>query len=211
MNFIILGDKFQKRMKSKGCVGLIKLSSKTILQHQHKVIKNKFPNSKIIYIYGFENKKFLNFLDKNDTLNRDVIPIYNPLYNKYNNAYSLQVANDYLNTDCFILFGDNVLHPKIFDKFQYHEHSQIFINNKTKNKLGCIINDNNIENIAYDLDNYLSEIYYISNNDIENFRKLVTNSLYYNYFIFELINKLIEQSSLKPHITDIKKYEYNKL
>ena len=39
MNIIVLGDKFQKRMKSKGCVGLIKINNKSIIQLQHKTIK----------------------------------------------------------------------------------------------------------------------------------------------------------------------------
>lgn len=192
MNVIILGDKFQKRMKSKGCVGLIKINNKTIIENQYKIIKNKFPKANIVYVHGFESKKFYNFISKQNLID-NIIPIYNPEYIKYNSTYSLKIAEQYLNTDCLILFGDQLLNTNIFDNFERSEKSKVFINKNSKNRLGCTINDNNIiENITYDLENYLQEIYYFSQNDIRLVKELAINKLYYNYFIFELVNKLID-------------------
>lgn len=192
MNIIILGDKYQKRMKSKGCVGLIKLYNKNILTHQYKGLKTKFPNANIIYVYGFDNKRFVSYVNKNVLNYPNIKLIYNPNYDKYNNVYSLNLINDYLNQDCLILFGDYVIKNTTFTNFKRTNESQIFISSKTKTRLGCIINNNMIENISYDLDNYLSEIYFISKNQIEIFKSLVTNPAHHNYFIFEMLNKMID-------------------
>ena len=65
MNIIILGDKYQKRMKSRGCVGLIKYNNKNIISHQYKTLHSIFPNANIIYVYGFDNKRFISYINKN--------------------------------------------------------------------------------------------------------------------------------------------------
>lgn len=202
MNFIILGDKFQKRMKSKGCVGLIKINNKPLIEHQYSIIKESFPNAKIIYIHGFESKKFLSFIYKNNKIFKDLITIYNPNYDKYNHAYSLSLAKDYLIKDSYILFGDSVLHKKTFVGARDSQVSHVFINKKYKNKLGCIVNNSKITNIAYDLDNYLSDIYYISRTQSGVLTQIL-NPVNYNCFIFELINIMIDMNqTIKPLFID---------
>lgn len=203
MNIIILGDKFQKRMKSKGCVGLIKTNHKPILHHQYHIIKQAFPKARLIYVYGFEGKKFVSFLDKNKVSLPDIIPIQNAAYDQKNNAYSLFLASTYLNDDCIVLFGDNILHKKTFVHFKPSDNSQVFINRKQKNKLGCIINQHKIENIAYDLDNYLSEIYYIPKEHASLLKTILADTSQHNCFLFELINKLIDANkTVSPEFTE---------
>jgi hypothetical protein len=63
---------------------------------------------------------------------------------------------------------------------------------ENKTKLGCIINNGKIENISYDLDNYLSDIYFISKQHIDIFRKLINDPNNHNNFIFEILNKVID-------------------
>ena len=53
------------------------------------------------------------------------------------------------------MFGDHIIKNNTFNKFKPTEESQVFINTKNKTRLGCIINENIIENISYDLNNYL--------------------------------------------------------
>lgn len=194
MNIIILGDKYQKRMKSRGCVGLIKLNNKNILTHQYKVLKHKFPNANIVYVYGFDNKRFVSYVNKNILMYSNITLVHNPNYDKYNNVYSLNLVNNYLNQDCLILFGDYIPKNTTFNNFKITKESQVFINLKTKTRLGCVVNHNTIENISYDLDNYLSEIYFISKNQIDIFKNLITNQIHYNHFIFEMFNKMIDSN-----------------
>lgn len=192
MNIIILGDKYQKRMKSRGCVGLIKFNNKNILTHQYKTLKTKFPNANIIYIYGFDNKRFISYMNKNLLTYPNITLIHNSNYDKFNSVYSLSLVTNYLNQDCLVLFGDYIPKNHTFDNFKRTNESQIFINTKIKTKLGCVINNDTVENISYDLDNYLSEVYFISKNQIELFRNLISNPIYHNYFIFEIFNKMID-------------------
>lgn len=194
MNIIIVADKYQKRMKSKGCVGLIKYLNKNILSHQYQILQNVFPKSNIVYIYGFDNKRLINYIDKKKQKQeyKYLQLIYNSQYDTYNNAYSLYLAKNFLNDDCIIFFGDNIIKSSTFKDFKITQESQVFIDNNSKNKIGCIINNNQIYNISYDLDNILSEIYFISKSQITLFKNLISDNNNYNYFIFEIINKMID-------------------
>jgi CTP:phosphocholine cytidylyltransferase-like protein len=193
MNCIILGDKFQKRMKSRGCVGLFKHNNKTIIQYQYQTIRELFPQAHIAYVCGFESKRFISFMEKK------IIPydskidiIHNKHYDKYNYGYSLSLARDYLNNDCLIMFGDQIINKNTFHRFNPVEGSKVFLSKNNKNPLGCIIGDNKIENIAYDLDNFLCNIYYLCNQHTNLLKDMLTNSKIYNYFIFEIINRMID-------------------
>ena len=205
MNIIILADKYQKRMKSRGCVGLIKYNNKNILSHQYKIFKGIFPNANIVYIYGFDHKRLVSYLNKNIFDYQNVKFIYNSDYDQYNNVYSLNLAKEYLNDDCILLFGDHIVKPSTFENFQITKQSQVFINLKIQTRLGCIVANNSISNICYDLDNYLSEIYFISQNQISTLKEFVSNPNYYNSFIFEILNKMIDSNhSFIPLITNQK-------
>lgn len=210
MNIIILGDKYQKRMKSRGCVGLIKLQNKNILYHQYKILTTKFSSSKIIYVYGFDNKRLLSYIDKNNDMYQHLTLIHNSMYDIYNNAYSLSLAQQYLNDDLLIMFGDKIISNNTFNKFANNQCSQIFIDNNSQSKLGCIIHNNRIENICYDLDNKLSEIYFISKDQVIDLKKIVSNPANHNCFIFELLNKMIDSHQIiVPHFININKKTYN--
>ena len=192
MNFIILGDKFAKRMKSKGCSGLWPITTnKNIIQNQQSVIKSCFPKAHIIYVYGFEPKRIRNFIESHAPF-QEIHFIENSRYDKQNSAYSLSLAQRFLQQDTFILFGDKILKKNIFNNFHKAQGSQIFLSKKTHNTLGCIINNNKIENISYDLENHLYELYYLNRTHSHSLAKILQDTRYHNYFIFELINMLIE-------------------
>jgi choline kinase len=201
MNVIIVGDRFQKRMKSKGCVGLIKVNNKTsLIQDQYKNIKNIFPDSKIIYIYGFDSKRFCSFIKKNNELQNNVVFVYNKNHEQYNTVYSLSLAKDFLNDDCIILFADSKIDRKTFSKFNSNNGSQIFIDNNYNTDIGCVVSNNEVRNISYDLDNKLRDIYYLTAQDALKFRDMVSTDQYNNYFLFEIINKLIDhKSTISPY------------
>lgn len=203
MNFIIIADKFQKRMKSKGCVGLIDVNNKYIIQYQHRFIKKYYPKANIVYVYGFESKKLLSFFKKNQNLANDFTLLHNKNYENFNNAYSLFLAKEFLDSECFLLFGDNLLNNNIFDKFNSKLGSQIFLSHKNKNRLGCIIQDNRVESISFDLDNYLCDMYYLTRVDAKSLKNIIMNSQYHNNFLFELMNKLIDNElTFQPYFID---------
>jgi choline kinase len=202
MNIIILGDKYQKRMKSKGCCGLIKYNNQPIVVHQYKTINKYFPEAKIVYVCGFDSKRLVSYVKKHLPSNIDIL--YNKNYDKLNYAYSLYLAKDYLNDDCIILFGDKTFN-NIFKGFDTQFGSQIFVNTKQKSKLGCIIDENKVYNICYDLDNYLLETYFVCKRDTSLLKTILDNKLNHNCFVFEIINKMIDlNSNISPYFTSSK-------
>ena len=209
MNIVILADKYQKGMKSKGGLGLLKINSRsTIFDYQYKHIKKAFPKSKIIYVYGFDNKKIENYLSKEKYT--DVIQIYNPEYENYNYTYSLNLAKEYLDGDTIITFGDVLFHSNLFKNFDKKRGSQVFINLKKKEKIGCIVIDDRVNHISFDLNNYLSNIYYLEKKDIEDIKKLVGQEKFRNYFLFEIINKSIDNNiCFSPFVINSKNHIHN--
>lgn len=198
MNFIIIGDKYQKGMKSKGCAGLIKIDeSHNLFEYQYNIIKKYFTNSTIVYIGGFEYKKIESFLHKHY---KDVICINNEDYECTNDAHSISLAKNIPYQNTFIMCGYTVLDKKIFDKFDADVGSQIFINKNSQTPLGCILNDNKVSNISFDLPNCIDNIYYVCSADYCHLQKTLVNTYYKNYFIFELLNQLIDSGSIiKPY------------
>jgi choline kinase len=199
MNIIILGDKFQKKMKSKGCMGLFKIKNKYRIVEQYEIIKKIFPTANIFYIYGFESKKLLNSLQKYDDLVRDVSFIYNDRHDKYNYGYTLSLASEHINDDIIICFGDTTLSNINLLRVK-DEYSKIIIGNNS-NELGCVISNSKIENIFYDLENPIEEIYFIKKQDISILKQILENKSLgiNNMFIFEIINQMIDKNVMfKP-------------
>lgn len=201
MNGIILGDKFLKGMKSKGCSGLIPVTAKkNILQNQCEILQSVFHNINITYIYGFDSRKFIDFYEKN---NLNINVVYNKNYSQYNYGFSLSLAKELFDTGVIIIHGYKILNKSMFKNFNIKDGSQVFIreNNKhDKQDVGCIINNNKIESFSFDLNNTIDDIYYL-NNDCANFFRLqlLDNKIYHNNFIFELLNKSIDHGYiLKP-------------
>lgn len=195
MNFIILGDKFQKRRKTKGCPGLFHIGKDTIVEHQYKNILKNFNNPNIVYVYGFDAKRFLSFIDTTNNMSKELTLIYNDLYNVYNYAYGLYLAKEYLNDDIFILFGDSIIEKGFFKHIDTTKGSQVVISDNHNGSLGCILNKSYIQNIFYDLGNTIEEIYFLKKDDALKLNSIVSNPIYHNCFIFELINKLIDNNT----------------
>jgi CTP:phosphocholine cytidylyltransferase-like protein len=191
MNIIIIGDKPQKNMKSRGCVGLIKYNRiNTLLENQYIVLKSVFPKSKIIYVYGFDHKKFKTYLDHSS---KKIIPIYNEYYDKFNAGLSLYLAKDFLIDNSLIINGNTILNKKIFESFKPTNISQVFVNqNKKISDVGCVIGNSRVENFSLDLTNNIYNIYYLSKKDSTTLANMLDNKKHSNYFVFELLNKMID-------------------
>lgn len=191
MNCIIIADKFNKGNKTKGWNGLLKVNKNTILiNNQIRNIYKVFPKANIVYIYGFDHKRVEDYLNQH----QDIHMIYNEDYDHYGEVYSIAKARAFLNDSCLIFFGDMIIQNSMFKDFSKKSH--IYINSKRQGDLGCTINEHGQPmHLFYDLKNYLGNMYYISKKDIENFRSLVNQPIYKNFFLFEIINIMIERQS----------------
>jgi len=189
MHVIILGDRFKRGLKSKGCPGLIKIDdSFNIFDNQHLIITNRFPNSKILYVAGFDLKRMRAFLKKRYP---SVDIIKNEHYMNFSDSQSLGVAGDYLCDDLLIVSGYSLLNSATFKGFVVDEYSKIFTSDKPS-KLGCITQNSMVTNISFGLPHGVLDLYYISSRDVQHLKNLAINRKYGNHFLFELINNLID-------------------
>lgn len=196
MNVFILGDKYEKGMKSKGCQALIKYKNSRIIDCQIDYLNKHIKYNNIVYIAGFDHKALKSYANKKQYSKFHIL--YNPNHNTTNYGDSLLVGVDFLNQDCMVIYGNTLLN-NVNIKAINHNQSAVFITKKKedkKNNLGCIINQDRITNIDFDLQNAIHhDIFYISAPDTEKIKHMLLNTHSHNNFIFELINKLIDDGS----------------
>lgn len=202
MNCIILGDKYQNGMKSRGCCALIKTNKNTnMLTHQYNILSSVFSNIKIIYVYGFDNKKFIDFYKQ---CNLNVNIVYNENYNRYNQAHSLSLAKDFmLNGETIIIDGYQKINKSNIKKIKFNQNcSYLFINKNStcdSERVGCIIDGDTIKSLSLDLSNVIKDIYYFNKECSRDLSCILNDKKNQNNFIFELINRLIDNDhNIKP-------------
>lgn len=201
MNVIIIADKFQKRMKSKGCVGLIKdKKNRTFIEKQYSILDSTFDIKQIAYVYGFDNKRFETFFAKNENSLSKLYPVYNGEYDKYNTGFSLGLVSNFLVDECIVFFGDTDITKKTFKNFENNK-SKLFLCKTSNSGLGCVIQDDRVKHISYQLDHDLSEIYYLDKEAALALNQILATNKFYQYFLFELINKLIDNKHIVQYHT----------
>lgn len=199
MNCIIIGDKYQKGMKSKGCSALMKTNKQsTIIDNQYDTLTSVFSEPNITYVYGFDSKRLLDFIEQK---NYNIDMVYNKDYERYSDGYSLSLVLDRLDDDVLILLGYQTLRNKIFKKIHsLKKDSAVFIaNNMSDPKIGCVIHNNNVTTFNFGLNNYIYDIYYINKQCAKYLKTILQTNKYSNYFLFELLNKLLDNGLvIKP-------------
>jgi hypothetical protein len=193
MNCVILADSPVKGIKSKGWIGSLPVNSKyNLIDHQVNVLEKSFPKCKIIYVYGFDNKKVENYLRK---MHREITFVKNLEYSQYGQAFSIYQTIDLIEKECLFFYGDLVIQPSMFKSFN-RKNSQIFINKQKKSELGSSTDSqNNVEHINYGLDNPVMNMFFINDKNMYNFKEIIQNWNYRNYFYFEIINRMIDQGA----------------
>jgi choline kinase len=191
MNIIILGDRYKKGMKSKGCVGLIKINNTTnIFQKQYNQIKSFFPDSRIIYISGFESKKFSSFLKKHDK-NQEVIHLENDLFAKTNSGFSLNLAREYLDTNCLVIDGSTNISDSLLKNIKTTQDKNLVCIGNKSGDIGCILNNSRVDSLNIDIDNRIYDVFYVTQHTALRLQDIIEHN-YHNAFLFEIINILID-------------------
>lgn len=199
MNIIILGDRYKRGMKSKGCVGLIKINNTTnIFQKQYETIKKFIPQSNIVYISGFESKKFTSFLKKNHSYT--VEHIENTFFAKTNTGFSLSLAQKYIKDNCLIIDGSTSLSDNLLKNICSNLNNNLLCVGNKVGEIGCILNKNIVDSLSVDLDNKVYDIVYMSGATSNALRAMIATS-YHNAFLFEIINHLIDMGHIFTHKT----------
>jgi hypothetical protein len=194
MIVIIIADNFKKGMKSQGCVGLLPYNKKNnLFQQQCESIKSVFPKANILYIYGFDSKRFILFTSTAKISHVD--PIINNDYYKYNHGHSLSLIEPRLSKEeeCMVLLGYDPLNNKHILPLKKRKVSTALIAKKTESKIGCIIDSQTqkINHIFFDLDNPMLNIYLLKKPELQLLCKSLNQENIKNMFLFEIINNII--------------------
>lgn len=198
MNCIILGDKYAKGMKSKGCSALLSYNKKiNILQHQINFIKKFLPESNIIYVYGYCSDDFSKFVkDKNI----DIHKIYNDEYEQYGQFNSLSLTKDFMNSECLVFDGYFTLKKSYVKNIKKNsKESFVLVENKNIEGAGCVVSGNTVKNFGYNLPYSTKNLYYFDKTILNFLKEFCLVKKYQNYFIFEILNEILDENiSIKP-------------
>jgi len=199
MIVIILADSYKKGSKSNGCCGLIPFGkNQNLIQQQHRAIKSIFPKSKIVYVYGFDGKKFGSYIKKHPLV--DTKTVFNENHSKHSEGHSLSLALEEVDQDqdCLIVFGYDPLDKDELNHIKSTKRSTALLGRHNKTNLGCIVDRsaNIINHIFFGLDNYISNTYFLKKTEVQILKQILQTSNTNNMFLFEIINSVISKNGI---------------
>lgn len=219
VTFIILCDLPGYRMKSYGPAPLLQIGKNKLIDLQLEIINNVFINCEIILCLGFDSESTIKYLYNNNYKNVRVVE--NQLFEKNHSCESLRLSlNNTNNNKIFILDGSLLFNKNLFKNISLNENLLFSQSDSAGFEISFNINEKNfIEHISYGASTIWTEILYINNSTVLNFKKLLSNGNFKNRFIFEAINELIKMKiNFKLHkskhnikkINNIKNYHNTK-
>jgi choline kinase len=140
---------------------LLRLGSTTIVEYQIKLLTSigRLRLQDIYVIGGYKIEK-LDYLK-----DFGVNVVYNPKYNKFNNIYSFNLANKFIDDDFILFNGDTLADSRIFESLVNSNHKTAFVIDNFK-KLGreemkVIIKDDKILKFGKEIDPKVAQGEYI--------------------------------------------------
>ncbi len=187
-----------RRMKSYGPKSLIYIdhSNNTIIDNQLKIIKKLFDKYTIIVVCGFESDKIMDYIPNH------IITIENERFQTTNVIRSIGIGlRATTGNHVLIIYGDLV-----FNKYALNcnfDESCMIINRDTisDNGVGCIIQEEYIENISYDLTNKWGQIVYLTGKELDLFRQFCWDPRNEKKFGYEGLNEVIERGGKFKAVT----------
>jgi len=177
------------RMKYYGPKSLTKIKNDTtIIDHQLSIINTMAYNPQIILVAGYQADKIMNCLPSN------IIAIENESYETTNVTRSIGMGLRASITDSVIIVYGDLVFNKYALGFAISQQSTIVLdtnNTMTENEVGCVIVNDNIEQIWYDLPNKWAQIVYLTGKELQLAKEICWQNVNYNMFGFEMLNKII--------------------
>ncbi len=204
VSIIIPGAGHGRRMKSYGPKSLFKLSDTVrLIDHQYRVIKENVAHEhEIIFVGGFKHDRIMRH-----TRGMDIRHVHNERHADTNVVDSLRIGLDAAKFDTVvIIYGDLYFTHGTIDNIDYDNTSLLC--NSTEGwmpdkEVGCTIDNGRVEHILYDLDNKWAQVGTFVGRELASLKKMVGQEKYRNYFLFEIMNKMIDrEASIKAIIDD---------
>lgn len=191
---IIIADNFKKGMKSQGCVGLTPFKKKTnLLKQQLDVVNKIFPKTEIFYIYGFDSKRFNNYINNNKEVDH-IKYIYNDMYDSVGQSYGLSLIKDEIikHNECLLVLGYDPIKEEYLKSFKKSKVSCSITDHNNETKIGCVLDRSNIiQHIFFDLQNPVADLYLLKQKEINILSSVLRETDVGTMFLFETINQII--------------------
>lgn len=206
LSIILLNAFPDKKLKSLGNKCLIKLSNDRCLIDYHISILNKlFHFPEIIVVGSFESKKLSKYL-KQKYHDYNIKHVHHEIDNMSNIGTSVVNGVEEASNKNILLINSSILLNKTFHIDL--TTSSIIINKKKNGNIGCVIENNNVSNCYYGIDNEIYDMLYISSKDYIEFKYLLTNPEIKKLYLFEIMNLCITNNIILKAI-DIKNQTLN--
>lgn len=202
LSFILISSLPIKGMKTAGNVGLLKYKKHTIIQKHINNIISVYPKAEIVVIGGFEHKK----LEKVVKQYKRVKYFYHDITETSNETQSLLLGlKNIRNKKAMVLNASCLINKSVLKHIPNSKYSCVFINknNSFNSNLGISTNDNEMNNIFFNLPNKINNMYFLNQSHI-NYAKDIGDDQFYNKYMFEFINILNEYEKFRYKVYNSK-------
>ena len=196
INIILCNSLMTKGIKCIGPQALLTINHKPLIIHQIKAIQRLFSHKRyrLHIILGYQKDKVKKTLEKYNYLNKkNILLIEDDKYYEHSQTKILTDTLLTLGEDHVILVNEGCL----FSNISIPKHTCIYNIGKEKRgfDIGCIIQEEQVKYLCYDIPNVWSGITFLHKRDMARIHKITQQYLKdkVNYiFLFEYINSLIE-------------------
>ena len=193
ISIILLSENHGYRMKSYGPISLVKIGSKTLLEHQIDAISSAFINFEVVVCSGFETNKIYNFVKRKYGPSVKIRIVENQVYYHSNCCESIRLCmNNVMNEKIIVCGGGVLLTPSYLKNLDLSKSSLLYQNKKKSDNfdVGVISNNKKLEMLSLAVkDNCWTEILYLNGTKtIQSFYNVVSKPDFKTKFFFEAIN-----------------------
>lgn len=188
-----------KKIKSLGNKGLIKIShNKYLIDYNLSMINKFYNNSNIIVVGGFESKKLLKYLTNSKAFTKsknDLNYIEHQPDDRWNIGKSIYEALINNETESATIYNSSLfLDPKIFITAKKQTSSFVLCKSGKADGVGCVTNNNLITQCFYGLENTIYDFLYLDKNALSFLKKHIINSNIDKLYLFEIINLCVDNN-----------------
>jgi len=192
IDVLIIVPEITKGMKSIGSKALLTIKNPiTILDYQISEIQKSLPLSRITIATGFESEKIKKTIDSRHSVNF----IYNSQYKITNQSECLALHLENKAVNKLLIISNGIIFKNIDFQITDSTQSKIFVIDKPKNNFNIGCSDSEYtEYLFYDLPMPWSECFFLNSEAISIIKHLIKKENISQLYLFELINKLIDNN-----------------
>jgi hypothetical protein len=186
-----------KKIKSLGNKGLIKLShNKCLIDYNLHLLNKYYSNSEIIIVGGFESKKLFKYLNHSNAFikskNNILYTEHNP-DDRWSVGKSISTALINNSAESATIYSSSLfIDPKVLDQTRKQSSSFVLCKSGKNDSVGCITNNDCIAQCFYGLENTIYDFIYLDKNAFEFLKTYIKYKNIDKLYLFEVINLCID-------------------